>query len=81
MPWKPGESGNPGGQWSEKPFVAALRRTLAQDDAGRLRRCAETLLEQAAAGEPWAVQMLADRLDGKAQQEVKVTRASRHEPR
>ena len=57
-------------------FDGALRRAIAQDDPGqgnRLRRAAESLLDQAAQGEPWAIQYLADRLDGKASQAVEVT--------
>jgi hypothetical protein len=58
-------------------FEGALKRAIAQDDGSRLRAAAETLLTKAADGEPWALQMLADRLDGKASQsvEVKTTRS------
>ena len=57
-----------------KLFDQALRRAIAQDDAGRLRGAAEKLLTCAAEGEPWALSMLADRLDGKAPQSVEVIR-------
>lgn len=77
MPWKPGQSGNPNGRRVEKPFLDSLQRAIAQDDSERLRKSAETLLNKAAAGESWAVQMLADRLDGKASQAIKVTREVR----
>lgn len=50
--------------------MAALQRAMAQDDGKRLRDTAETLLDKASEGEPWAVQMLADRLDGKAAQQT-----------
>lgn len=53
-------------------FDGALRRAIAQDDGVRLRRAAESLLDAAAAGEAWAINQLADRLDGKAQQNVSV---------
>ena len=46
-------------------FDGALRRAIAQDDGKRLRRAAETLLTKAAKGEPWAIALLADRLDGR----------------
>lgn len=75
MPWKPGESGNPGGRGTAKPFLDTLNRAIAQDDAKRLRQCAEILLDKAAEGESWAVQMLADRLDGKPKQQTEVTGA------
>lgn len=72
MPFEKGQSGNPGGLLSKqtKPFLEALNRAIAQNDAVKLRKAAETLLDKAAEGEPWAVQMLADRLDGKAVQAV-----------
>ena len=53
-------------------FDGALRRAIAQDDGQRLRDAAEKLLDLAAAGEPWAINTLADRLDGKAPQSVTV---------
>jgi hypothetical protein len=53
-------------------FDNALRRAIAQDDGKRLRDAAEKLLDLAAAGEPWAINTLADRLDGKAPQSITV---------
>ena len=70
MPFQPGQSGNPSGSVPSKPFFAALNRAIAQDDAKRLRACAERVLDLAAAGEPWAAQMLADRLDGRPAQAI-----------
>lgn len=71
MPFEPGKSGNPSGQKKhELQFRAALTRALAQDNAQRLRDCVEKVLTLASNGEPWAVQFLADRLDGKAAQSV-----------
>jgi cytochrome c553 len=65
----PFEKGN---QHGAKPrlFDAALRKAIAQDNHGLVRKCAEKLLELAAEGEQWAVKELADRLDGKATQQV-----------
>ncbi len=57
-------------RYPPKRFLAALERAMKQDDGTLLRKAAEKLLKLAAAGEPWAVQMLADRLDGKAAQEI-----------
>ena len=70
MPFAPGQSGNPAGNQKAKPFYDALNRAIAQDDAKRLRAAAEKLLDLAASGEPWAVQHLADRLDGKPKQQI-----------
>ena len=75
--WQKGQSGNPEGKAEIRPFLKTLRMAIAQDNNVRLRKCAETLLDLAATGEPWAAQMLADRLDGKATQEVLVKREAR----
>lgn len=55
-------------------FDGALKRAIAQDDGQRLRDAAEKLLTLAANGEAWAIKELADRLDGKAQQNVSIER-------
>jgi hypothetical protein len=58
----------------QKLFDAALKRALsAKGGAELLRQAADSLLVSAASGVPWALQMLADRLDGKAAQSVEVT--------
>jgi hypothetical protein len=72
MAFKPGESGNPAGSAKIKRFYAALDRAIVQEDGKRLREAAEKLLDEAAKGESWAMQMLADRLDGKAAQSVTI---------
>lgn len=51
-------------------FEQALHRAIAQDDGKRLRQAAETVLTKASEGEAWALQMLADRLDGKPSQQI-----------
>lgn len=56
--------------------MAALQAAIQADDGERLRQAADALLVAAAAGQAWAVQMLADRLDGKpAPQAAADTRA------
>lgn len=70
MPFRPGESGNPEGSKDRAAFVRTLNRAIAQDDGKRLRASIEKLLDLAAAGEKWAVEMLADRLDGKPPQSI-----------
>mgnify|MGYP003338289935 CR=1 FL=1 len=50
-----------------KPFQDALRRAMAQNPQ-KLRNAAEKVLDLAEEGEPWAVNFLADRTDGKAVQ-------------
>lgn len=61
--------GNKNGAKS-RMFEQALHRCIAQDDGDRIRKAAETLLDKAAEGEIWAIQMLADRLDGKPSQQI-----------
>jgi len=73
MSFRPGQSGNPSGKVESKPFLAALNRAIAQDDGKRVRACAERLLDLAADGVPWAMQMLADRLDGKPKQQAELS--------
>lgn len=70
MPWKAGESGNPGGAVREKKFLAALERAIASDEGTKLRAAADQLLKLASEGEAWAVKELADRLDGKSHQSI-----------
>lgn len=64
--------GQPGNQNAAKSrrFEQALERAIAQDDGVRIRKAAETLLDKAALGEPWAIKELRDTLDGKPAQAV-----------
>ena len=50
-----------------KPFLDAMRRALAQNPQ-KIGRIVDKVLDQAEAGEAWAVKEVADRLDGKAVQ-------------
>lgn len=70
-----GKGGPIGNDYALKsqPWRNALTRALAQDNGMRLRKAAEQLLDLAAAGEPWAVKEIADRLDGKSVQAVDLT--------
>ena len=73
MTWQAGESGNLEGSKRQKKFLAALNRALDSEDGKRLRAAAEKLLDLAASGEAWAIKELADRLDGKAHQQIIAT--------
>src|SRR4051812_4980011 len=83
MPWKPGQSGNPRGRLPEKLFADQLRIVLFEEDkvTGRrkMRVIAEKLVEQAMAGEGWAIQQVADRIDGKPAQETNLTVDHKHD--
>jgi hypothetical protein len=60
---KGGQSNNTNAQ-KRGAFLRELTKELAQSPE-QLRKAIKKLLEQASKGEPWAIQMLADRLDGK----------------
>ena len=66
----PGQIGNQNARKENRRWAAALDRAIAQDDSARLRAAAEKLLDLAAAGDLQAIKELADRLDGKPQQEL-----------
>jgi hypothetical protein len=71
-----GQSGNPGGQPKEKQFEASLRMVANRsepDGVKKLTRIAEKLVECALDGEGWAIQQVADRLDGRPAQDTKLT--------
>lgn len=75
MPFQPGQSGNPEGARSTKPFRDALRMEMLAAERGEecfapkgsLRWNARQLLER---GQVDAIKELADRLDGKVPQAV-----------
>lgn len=68
--------GNKNASRERRQFRAALERAIAQYEADglprgeALNRVTEKLLEQALAGEQWAVKEIADRLDGRPAQVV-----------
>ena len=76
MAFKKGISGNPGGRSGEKIFTDALRLELNRidpqdkDKRKKINRLAEKLVECALDGEGWAFNMIADRLEGKAAQQI-----------
>lgn len=74
MAWAKGESGNPLGWIAQQQFTTELRRQLkvayGKRKRPRLEVIAEKLALKACAGEPWAINMVADRIDGKALAQV-----------
>jgi hypothetical protein len=78
MPFKAGQSGNPNGRPpSEQAYTNCLRVALNAECPKKKRRYlqlgAERVAIAYAEGEPWAVQHVADRLDGKPHQTSEVT--------
>ena len=73
MAWTRGTSGNPAGRPpSEKAFANLLRIALKEPGKGgvpKLRQIVDKLVKHAIDGEAWAIQQVADRLDGKPAQE------------
>lgn len=71
-PFKPGQSGNPGGRPKTKPFRDALRRLLeaAGDDTEKLDKLALALYGKALEGDVPAAREIGDRLDGKVTQPI-----------
>jgi hypothetical protein len=61
--YKGGQQNNTNAQ-KRGAFLRELTKELTQSPE-QLRNAIRKLLEQASKGEPWAIQMLADRLDGK----------------
>ena len=79
MAWNKGQSGNPLGRKSDKPFADALRVELAEagENQKKLRKIARNLIDLAArendAGALPAILAIADRLDGKPAQDNHLT--------
>lgn len=57
----------------ERRFVGMLQRVLDNGDGDSLRRIILKLIESAEAGESWAIQQIADRLDGKPTQQLEMS--------
>lgn len=76
MPWQPGQSGNPeGGRLKARRFANMLDRAITQDELKpeenqRLRMAIEKVLSKASEGDLASIQLLAERLDGKAVQPI-----------
>lgn len=70
-----GTEGNTNSSKDNRLWRNTIMRAIAQGDAERLRKIAETLLDKAAEGDMAAIKELGDRLDGKASQQLQVTGA------
>ena len=76
MAFQPGNRANPGGKPKDKAFADAVRVAInreAGDGRKKLMLLADKLIDFAMAGEGWAMQQIADRLDGKPAQSVELS--------
>ena len=76
-PWKPGQSGNPGGRPRTRPFTDELTRLLEHDAPNANGKSwamviAEALLRKARKGDVRAFSVLVNRIEGKPHQSVVV---------
>jgi hypothetical protein len=64
-PFKPGESGNPGGK-TKKPLVdKLLQDALSADDSANAKKIADKLISMAKNGSLNAIKLIAERTEGK----------------
>ncbi len=75
MVFQPGQSGNPGGKFKDKPLTDALRMELAEPSDFRVhkrspRALARAQLDRAARGDTIAFREVADRLEGRVPQAI-----------
>lgn len=79
MAFEKGKTGNAGGRPKEKAFADAVRvavNRVDETDAEKRKKLmilADKLVTCALAGEGWAMQQIADRLDGKPAQSVEMS--------
>jgi hypothetical protein len=75
-PWKPGQSGNPGGRPKRDAITAALREQLesqTEDTTGSVADAiAAVLVKRALGGDVRAIREIADRTEGRPRQQIKV---------
>lgn len=80
MPFKKGQSGNPGGRNKQEEFTNLVRAIGNIEDPKTRRRklydVVMKLYEQALEGEGWAIMHIGDRLDGKPKNETVVKRVN-----
>ena len=75
-PWKPGQSGNPGGRPKRDAITEALREQLesqSEDATGSVADAiAAVLVKRALGGGVRAIREIADRTEGRPRQQIKV---------
>ena len=72
-PWQPGQSGNPGGRPKKRLLDEALEDLLASNDAQAARDVAAALLKRARKGDIRAIQLIAERTQGKPKRAIEIS--------
>ncbi len=72
-PWKPGQSGNPRGRPKKRLIDQALEELLESNDAEAARDVAAALLKRARKGDLRAIQLIAERTQGKPMRAVEIS--------
>jgi hypothetical protein len=72
-PWKKGVSGNPGGRPKKKLIDEALEELLLSNNSELAVAIAKKLLVRAKSGEVKAIQLVAERVEGKAKAKMEVS--------
>ena len=72
-PWPKGVSGNPGGRPRKKLIDYALEELLGDNDSELAVAIAKKLLARAKKGEVKAIQLIAERIEGKPQRQAEFT--------
>lgn len=71
--WRPGQSGNPGGRPRKRLIDDALEDLLSSNDAQAARDVASALLKRARRGDLRAIQLIAERTQGKPTGAVEIS--------
>jgi HPt (histidine-containing phosphotransfer) domain-containing protein len=72
-PWKPGQSGNPGGRPKGRLIDEALEELLLSNDSELALAIAKKLLARAKTGEVKAIQLVAERVQGKPKRQLELS--------
>jgi hypothetical protein len=72
-PWKPGQSGNPGGRPKGRLIDETLEELLLRNDSELALAIAKKLLARAKAGEVKAIQLVAERVQGKPKRHLELS--------
>ncbi len=72
-PWKPGQSGNPGGRPRKRLIDEALQDLLASNDGEAARDVAAALVKRARKGDLRAIQLIAERTQGKPMRAIEIS--------